>query len=276
MTPREAARHLVRNNVDYLPLDELEGRIATTLFVVYPPGIATIVPGERLGARARPMIDYLKMFEQSANLLSRLRGRDPGPLSRGRRARRDPLLHLCGQSDAPSSASVAGKQARVSCADWMASAMTPRRRVPSIATSARRSRTSVRAPSRDGRRAGDARDLSASHPRAASIRASTASSKRPTPTTSSAAARTMHNRKMPHLVAEQAANVVGYAYAVPFRKRPAYRYTVKHSIYVRSDRLHARHRAPAAGRADRRLRRGGLSPDDRLYRRRQRGLDQAA
>ncbi len=31
--------------------------------------------------------------------------------------------------------------------------------------------------------------------------------------------------------------MLGYAYAVPFRKRPAYRYTVKHSIYVRADRL---------------------------------------
>ena len=51
MTPREAARQLVRNNVDYLPIDAIEGRIATTLFVVYPPGIATIVPGERLCAR---------------------------------------------------------------------------------------------------------------------------------------------------------------------------------------------------------------------------------
>jgi L-amino acid N-acyltransferase YncA len=51
--------------------------------------------------------------------------------------------------------------------------------------------------------------------------------------------RSMNNRKMPHLVAEEAGIVVGYSYAVPFRKRPAYRYTVKHSIYVRSDRLHA-------------------------------------
>ena len=68
MTPREAQLHLTRNNVDYLPLDELEGRIATTLFVVYPPGIATIVPGERLDERARPMIDYLKMFEKGANV----------------------------------------------------------------------------------------------------------------------------------------------------------------------------------------------------------------
>src|SRR5262249_22431493 len=53
--------------VDYLPIDAIAGRIATTPFVVYPPGIATIVPGERLTERAQPMIDYLKMFEASFN-----------------------------------------------------------------------------------------------------------------------------------------------------------------------------------------------------------------
>jgi len=68
MTPHEAGRQLKRNNVDYLPIDELEGRVAATLFVVYPPGIATIVPGERLSERARPMVDYLKVFERSSNL----------------------------------------------------------------------------------------------------------------------------------------------------------------------------------------------------------------
>jgi ornithine decarboxylase len=68
MTPRAASRHLVRNNVDYLPIDKINGRIATTLFVVYPPGIATIVAGERLCERARPMIEYLKTFERSANV----------------------------------------------------------------------------------------------------------------------------------------------------------------------------------------------------------------
>ena len=50
--------------------------------------------------------------------------------------------------------------------------------------------------------------------------------------------KTMQRRKMPHILAEQAGDVVGYAYAVPFRKRPAYRYAVKHSIYVRNDHLH--------------------------------------
>ena len=47
----------------------------------------------------------------------------------------------------------------------------------------------------------------------------------------------MQKRKMPHIVAEENGAVVGYAYAVPFRKRPAYRYAVKHSIYVHNDHL---------------------------------------
>ncbi|MGO9743772.1 MAG: Orn/Lys/Arg decarboxylase N-terminal domain-containing protein [Roseiarcus sp.] len=68
MTPREAARHLVRNNVDYLPIEQVDGRVATTLWVVYPPGIATIVPGERLDERARPMVAYLEAFQRASNL----------------------------------------------------------------------------------------------------------------------------------------------------------------------------------------------------------------
>jgi ornithine decarboxylase len=67
MSPRDAARYLVRNDVDYLPIDAIAGRVATTPFVVYPPGIAAIVPGERLSERAQPMIDYLRMFETSFN-----------------------------------------------------------------------------------------------------------------------------------------------------------------------------------------------------------------
>jgi phosphinothricin acetyltransferase len=49
----------------------------------------------------------------------------------------------------------------------------------------------------------------------------------------------MLKRRLPHLVAERNGAVVGYAYAVPFRKRPAYRYAVKHSIYVHPDHLHS-------------------------------------
>jgi L-amino acid N-acyltransferase YncA len=49
----------------------------------------------------------------------------------------------------------------------------------------------------------------------------------------------MQNHRLPHLVADLERTIVGYAYAVPFRKRPAYRYTVKHSIYVHHAHLHA-------------------------------------
>lgn len=42
----------------------------------------------------------------------------------------------------------------------------------------------------------------------------------------------LRQSRLPHLVATFRGEVVGYAYAVLFRKRPAYRYTAKHSIYV--------------------------------------------
>src|SRR3546814_20360627 len=45
----------------------------------------------------------------------------------------------------------------------------------------------------------------------------------------------MLRKRLPHLAAECDGRIVGYADAVPFRKRPAYRYTVKHSIYIHPD-----------------------------------------
>ncbi|MGI4953792.1 MAG: Orn/Lys/Arg decarboxylase N-terminal domain-containing protein [Janthinobacterium lividum] len=67
MSPQDAAQRLTRNQVDYLPLTEVRGRTAATLMLVYPPGIAVIVPGERIGSNAAPMIDYLLAFEALEN-----------------------------------------------------------------------------------------------------------------------------------------------------------------------------------------------------------------
>ncbi len=39
----------------------------------------------------------------------------------------------------------------------------------------------------------------------------------------------------PWLVAERGAQVLGYAYAAPFRARPAYRFCVEDSVYLRRD-----------------------------------------
>lgn len=49
--------------------------------------------------------------------------------------------------------------------------------------------------------------------------------------------RNFKNRRFPHLAATIGGKVIGYAYVVLFRKRPAYRYTVKHSIYVHHDNV---------------------------------------
>ncbi|WP_213737763.1 GNAT family N-acetyltransferase [Bradyrhizobium sp. dw_411] len=47
----------------------------------------------------------------------------------------------------------------------------------------------------------------------------------------------LRSNRLPHLVAVCSSEVVGYAYVVLFRKRPAYRYAVKHSIYVHHEHL---------------------------------------
>jgi L-amino acid N-acyltransferase YncA len=47
----------------------------------------------------------------------------------------------------------------------------------------------------------------------------------------------LRNRRLPHLVATSGGEIVGYAYVVLFRKRPAYRYAVKHSIYVHHEQV---------------------------------------
>ena len=53
----------------------------------------------------------------------------------------------------------------------------------------------------------------------------------------------LRSHRLPHLVAIFGGEVVGYAYVVQFRKRPAYRFTVKHSIYI-----HHAHQGRGIGR----------------------------
>jgi phosphinothricin acetyltransferase len=42
-------------------------------------------------------------------------------------------------------------------------------------------------------------------------------------------------RGLPYLVAELQGRVAGFAYAAPYRPRPAYRFTVENSVYVHPD-----------------------------------------
>jgi ornithine decarboxylase len=67
MCAQDAYRALVANDVDYVPLESVKGRIAATLALIYPPGIGVIVPGERWDDRAQPMLDYFLAFQESFN-----------------------------------------------------------------------------------------------------------------------------------------------------------------------------------------------------------------
>jgi arginine/lysine/ornithine decarboxylase len=67
MSAQDAYRALVANDVDYVPLREMRGRVQATLALIYPPGIGVIVPGERWDERAQPMLDYFLAFEDSFN-----------------------------------------------------------------------------------------------------------------------------------------------------------------------------------------------------------------
>jgi arginine/lysine/ornithine decarboxylase len=67
MSPQDAYRALVGNDVDYVPLEGIKGRISATLALIYPPGIGVVVPGERWDERAQPMLDYFLAFQESFN-----------------------------------------------------------------------------------------------------------------------------------------------------------------------------------------------------------------
>jgi arginine decarboxylase len=57
--PADAYNQLVRGEIEAVPIEQLEGRIAAVMLVPYPPGIPLIMPGERFTAQTRSIIDYL-------------------------------------------------------------------------------------------------------------------------------------------------------------------------------------------------------------------------
>ncbi len=61
MTPSEAYDKLVRGEVERVEIDKLSGRIASTMLVPYPPGIPTIMPGEKFGAQSTAILESLRI-----------------------------------------------------------------------------------------------------------------------------------------------------------------------------------------------------------------------
>jgi arginine/lysine/ornithine decarboxylase len=63
LSPVDAYERLVRNQIERITLDRLEGRILATGIVPYPPGIPLLMPGEHAGPADGPMIGYLRALE---------------------------------------------------------------------------------------------------------------------------------------------------------------------------------------------------------------------
>ncbi len=63
MIPADAYACIARRQVERVPIDELEGRVATSLITPYPPGIPLLIPGEVFN---RKIVDYLKFAREFA------------------------------------------------------------------------------------------------------------------------------------------------------------------------------------------------------------------
>jgi arginine decarboxylase len=61
MKPADAYARIAHRDTDRVPVDELEGRITTSLLTPYPPGIPLLVPGERFN---RKIVDYLRFTRE--------------------------------------------------------------------------------------------------------------------------------------------------------------------------------------------------------------------
>jgi arginine/lysine/ornithine decarboxylase len=63
MTYAETYSHLVRGDVEHLPLAKAKDRVIATGIVPYPPGIPLLAPGEKVGGKNEPVLQYLSVLE---------------------------------------------------------------------------------------------------------------------------------------------------------------------------------------------------------------------
>ncbi len=61
MNPRDAFAQIAQRNTERVPVDDLEGRITTSLVTPYPPGIPLLIPGEVFN---RKIVDYLRFSRE--------------------------------------------------------------------------------------------------------------------------------------------------------------------------------------------------------------------
>jgi len=67
LTYADAYSRLVKNEVEYLPIEDSADRITATGIVPYPPGIPLLAPGERTGKTDGPVLRYLLALQDFDN-----------------------------------------------------------------------------------------------------------------------------------------------------------------------------------------------------------------
>jgi arginine/lysine/ornithine decarboxylase len=61
MKPSDAFAYIAHRKTERVEIDELEGRITTSLVTPYPPGIPLLIPGEVFNKK---IVDYLKFSRE--------------------------------------------------------------------------------------------------------------------------------------------------------------------------------------------------------------------
>ncbi|MEO8280539.1 MAG: lysine decarboxylase, partial [Ideonella sp.] len=61
MKPTDAFGYIAHRQTDRVEIDQLEGRITTSLLTPYPPGIPLLIPGERFNKK---IVDYLRFTRE--------------------------------------------------------------------------------------------------------------------------------------------------------------------------------------------------------------------
>ena len=64
MTPSAAYQHLIRDQIEHVPLEKLADRVLATSVVPYPPGIPMLMPGESTGKADGPYLGYLRALAE--------------------------------------------------------------------------------------------------------------------------------------------------------------------------------------------------------------------
>jgi len=61
--PQRAYQLLVRDQVEWVAVDDMGGRVTAVMVVPYPPGIPLLMPGEHAGEPDGPVLGYLRALQ---------------------------------------------------------------------------------------------------------------------------------------------------------------------------------------------------------------------